>query len=143
MCIQGRSHIFEHSDLESTASPSHVAMGLPPYSSHDGSMSSSQSISSSNSGRDADTQEEGGEAVSDGASAGPFFSLLPVYTCVLLSLTCIYMRSSLSYLYIRSSLSYLYMRSSLSYLYMRSSLSYLYIHVRSSLSYLYICIQQW
>ena len=55
--------------MESSQSPSHVPMGLPPYAIHDGSMSSSQSISSSNSGRDAETQEEG-EAAVEGVAAG-------------------------------------------------------------------------
>ena len=39
----------------STSSPSQPhPMGLPPYSLHEGSMSSSQSVSSSNSGRHSD-----------------------------------------------------------------------------------------
>ena len=58
--IQGRSHIFEHDDLEVSQSP---------YAIHDGSMSSSQSISSSNSGREADTLEET-EPAPEGAATG-------------------------------------------------------------------------
>ena len=69
MCPQGRSHTFEHGDLDGTQSPSHVAMGLPPYAIHDGSMSSSQSISSSNSGRDVAEPQEEGETPHDGAIA--------------------------------------------------------------------------
>jgi hypothetical protein len=65
----GRSHTFEHGDLDGTQSPSHVAMGLPPYAIHDGSMSSSQSISSSNSGRDVAEPQEEGETPHDGAIA--------------------------------------------------------------------------
>ena len=68
--IQGRSHTFEHDDLEVSQSPSHVPMmGLPPYAIHDGSMSSSQSVSSSNSGSEAEVQEDTEPAL-EGASAG-------------------------------------------------------------------------
>lgn len=68
---QGRTHTFELSDTggsslglplsqqsltASMGSPSSqgLSLGLPPYAYHDGSMSSSQSISSSNSGRHSD-----------------------------------------------------------------------------------------
>ena len=63
---QGRSHVFEMDMSASQGtpgmSPSHAPFGLPPYAVNDGSMSSSQSISSSNSGRDTETQEEAAEA---------------------------------------------------------------------------------
>ena len=80
--IQGRSHTFDHDDLEVTQSPSHVPMmGLPPYAIHDGSMSSSQSISSSNSGREAEAQEES-EPASEGAAAGtPSHNVVVQLTC--------------------------------------------------------------
>ena len=50
-------------------SPSHAPLGLPPYSIHDGSMSSSQSISSSNSGREVESHEETADT-SEGGAAG-------------------------------------------------------------------------
>ena len=73
--FQGRSHTFEHNEAGVTMvghhtssagslnsagalqSPSHLS-SLPPYSLHDGSMSSSQSISSSNSGRHSEGMQE-------------------------------------------------------------------------------------
>lgn len=61
--------MFELGDMEGTQSPSHVPMGLPPYAIHDGSMSSSQSISSSNSGRDGDLADEG-DIMSEGSATG-------------------------------------------------------------------------
>lgn len=85
--IQGRSHTFEHAEggmightssagsLNSAGalqSPSHMS-GLPPYSLHDGSMSSNQSISSSNSGRPS----EGGPEEYDQLDPAGASSLIP------------------------------------------------------------------
>ena len=69
---QGRTHVFENEGGSSigltgssqtlsggsTISPSAFGLGLPPYAIHDESMSSSQSISSSNSGKHSEEQEE-------------------------------------------------------------------------------------
>lgn len=68
---QGRSHVFEMPDGSvgypgsshtlSTGSPgsgSNYPLGMPPYGFQDGSMSSSQSISSSNSEKQSEDTEE-------------------------------------------------------------------------------------